>query len=149
MQILMALGERLKKVQPKPQWHAIECRINAEDPEHDFRPCPGKIADIHFPGGLGIRVDSHAYSGYEIPPYYDSLVGKLIVRAKTRPEAISRMRHALDEFVIEGIKTTIPFHKKLMESEKFQRGEFDTRFLDTFDYKEADHQPINESQRAQ
>jgi acetyl-CoA carboxylase, biotin carboxylase subunit len=149
MQILMALGERLKKAQPKPQWHAIECRINAEDPEHDFRPCPGKIADIHFPGGLGIRVDSHAYSGYEIPPYYDSLVGKLIVRAKTRPEAISRMRHALDEFVIEGIKTTIPFHKKLMESEKFQRGEFDTRFLDTFEYKDADHQPNNESQRAQ
>jgi len=136
MQIRMALGERLKANQPKPQWHALECRINAEDPEHDFRPSPGKITDLHFPGGLGVRVDSHIYSGYEIPPYYDSLLGKLIVKAKTRAEAINRMRHTLDEFIIEGVKTTIPFHKKLMSDEKFQSGEFDTRFLDSFNFTE-------------
>jgi acetyl-CoA carboxylase biotin carboxylase subunit len=136
MQIQMALGERLKSVQPKPQWHAIECRINAEDPDHDFRPSPGRITDLHFPGGLGVRVDSHVYTGYEIPPYYDSLLGKLIVRAKTRPEAINRMSHTLDEFIVEGVKTTIPFHKKLMANEKFQSGNFDTRFLDTFSFKD-------------
>lgn len=134
MQIKTAGGERLKAVQPKPQWHALECRINAEDPDHDFRPSPGRITDLHFPGGLGVRVDSHVYTGYEIPPYYDSLIGKLIVRAKTRGEAINRMRHALDEFVVEGVKTTIPFHKKLMADERFQSGEFDTRFLDTFNF---------------
>jgi len=133
MQIQMALGERLRAIQPKPQWHALECRINAEDPDHDFRPSPGKITDLHFPGGLGVRVDSHVYTGYEIPPYYDSLLGKLIVRAKTRGEAINRMRHALDEFIVEGVKTTIPFHKKLMFDEKFRSGQFDTRFLDSFD----------------
>jgi acetyl-CoA carboxylase biotin carboxylase subunit len=136
IQIQMALGERLKKTQPKPQWHAIECRINAEDPDFDFRPSPGRITDVHFPGGNGVRVDSHVYTGYEIPPYYDSLVGKLIVRAKNRTDAISRMRHALDEFVIEGIKTTIPFHKKLMMNERFASGEFDTTFLDSFDFRE-------------
>lgn len=136
MQIQMALGERLKKIQPKPQWHAIECRINAEDPEHDFRPSPGRITDLHFPGGLGVRVDSHVYTGYDIPPYYDSLLGKLIVKAKTRGEAINRMRHTLDEFIVEGVKTTIPFHKKLMDDEKFKNGQFDTRFLDTFNYKD-------------
>jgi acetyl-CoA carboxylase biotin carboxylase subunit len=136
MQIQMALGERLKKTQPKPQWHAIECRINAEDPDHDFRPSPGRITDLHFPGGLGVRIDSHVYTGYEIPPYYDSLLGKLIVKAKTRAEAINRMSHTLDEFVVEGVKTTIPFHKKLMENDKFQSGHFDTRFLDTFVFKD-------------
>ncbi len=134
MQIQMALGERLKARQPKPQWHALECRINAEDPDHDFRPSPGRITDLHFPGGLGVRVDSHIYTGYEIPPYYDSLLGKLIVKAKTRAEAVNRMRHTLDEFIIEGVKTTIPFHKKLMSDEKFKSGEFDTGFLDTFHF---------------
>lgn len=134
MQIQMAMGERLKASQPKPQWHALECRINAEDPNHDFRPSPGRITDLHFPGGLGIRVDSHAYTGYDIPPYYDSLIGKLIVRAKTRAEAINRMRHALDEFVVEGIKTTVSFHKKLMDDARFQSGDFDTKFLETFSY---------------
>jgi acetyl-CoA carboxylase, biotin carboxylase subunit len=134
MQIQMALGERLKAAQPKPQWHALECRINAEDPDHDFRPSPGRITDLHFPGGLGVRVDSHVYTGYDIPPYYDSLIGKLIVKAKTRGEAINRMRHALDEFIVEGVKTTIPFHKKLMSDERFQSGQFDTRFLDTFKF---------------
>ena len=125
---------RGESAQPKPQWHALECRINAEDPDHDFRPSPGRITDLHFPGGLGIRVDSHVYTGYEIPPFYDSLIGKLIVKAKTRGEAINRMRHALDEFIVEGVKTTIPFHKKLMSDEKFQSGQFDTRFLDTFKF---------------
>ena len=147
MQIQMALGERLKKNQPKPQWHAIECRINAEDPNFDFRPSPGKITSLHFPGGNGIRIDSHAYSGYEIPPFYDSLVGKIIAKAKTRAEAITKMRHALDEFVIEGIKTTIPFHKKLMTDEKFQSGHFDTKFLDTFSYKDEEQPIITESRR--
>ena len=134
MQIQMALGERLKASQPKPQWHALECRINAEDPDHDFRPSPGRITDLHFPGGLGVRVDSHVYTGYDIPPFYDSLIGKLIVKAKTRGEAINRMRNTLDEFIVEGVKTTIPFHKKLMADEKFQSGKFDTRFLDSFNF---------------
>ena len=134
MQIQTASGERLKATQPKPQWHAIECRINAEDPDHDFRPSPGRVTDLHFPGGLGVRVDSHIYSGYEIPPFYDSLIGKIIVKAKNRNEAINRMRHMLDEFVVEGIKTTIPFHRKLMSDDKFLSGQFDTRFLDTFSY---------------
>jgi acetyl-CoA carboxylase biotin carboxylase subunit len=136
MQIEVAAGERLKKAKPKPQWHAIECRINAEDPDHDFRPSPGKISTLHFPGGIGVRVDTHAYDGYEIPPYYDSLVAKLIVRSRTREEAIDKMYLALDEFVVEGIKTTIPFHKKLMKNEKFRSGKFDTKFVETFDFKE-------------
>ncbi len=134
MQIQMALGERLKNAQLKPQWHAMECRINAEDPEHDFRPSPGKITDLHLPGGIGVRIDSHIYTGYDVPPYYDSLIGKLIVRAKTREEAINRMRHALDEFIVEGIKTSVPFHKKLMDDERFRRGEFDTGFLEKFKF---------------
>ncbi len=136
MQIEVAAGQRLKKTKPKPQWHAIECRINAEDPDYDFRPSPGKITTLHFPGGIGVRVDTHAYDGYEIPPYYDSLVAKLIVRSRTREEAIDKMYLALDEFVVEGIKTTIPFHKKLMRDEKFRSGKFDTKFVETFDFKE-------------
>ncbi|MFH0990531.1 MAG: acetyl-CoA carboxylase biotin carboxylase subunit [bacterium] len=135
MQIHVAAGERLRKIQPKPQWHAIECRINAEDPEKDFRPSPGKITSLHFPGGFGVRVDSHVYAGYEIPPYYDSLIAKLIVKEKTRAEAIEKMYHALDEFIIEGVKTTIPFHQKLMRNERFRSGDFDTKFIETFDYK--------------
>ena len=138
MQIELAAGERLKKGSLKPRWHAIECRINAEDPNHDFRPSPGKIVTLHFPGGFGVRVDTHAYDGYEIPPYYDSLIAKLIVKSRTREEAIEKMYHALDEFVVEGIKTTIPFHMKLMRNERFQSGQFDTKFLETFDFKSAD-----------
>ena len=131
-QIQVAAGEKLKKFRAKPQWHAIECRINAEDPDHNFRPSPGRVTSQHFPGGLGVRVDSHVYAGYEIPPYYDSLVAKLIVKDRTREEAIEKMLYALDEFIIEGVKTTVPFHVKVMKSEKFLSGIFDTRFIDTF-----------------
>jgi acetyl-CoA carboxylase biotin carboxylase subunit len=136
MQVEVAAGARLKKLRPKPQWHAIECRINAEDPNFDFRPSPGRITSFHLPGGFGVRVDTHAYAGYEIPPYYDSLVAKLIVRGKTREEAIGKMYHSLDEFIIEGIQTTIPFHKKLMQNEDFRSGHFDTGFVETFDFKD-------------
>ncbi|MEX0602569.1 MAG: acetyl-CoA carboxylase biotin carboxylase subunit, partial [Bacteroidota bacterium] len=117
-------------------WHAIECRINAEDPNHDFRPSPGRIQSLHFPGGFGVRVDSHIYAGYDIPPYYDSLVAKLIVKGKTREEAVEKMKYALDEFIIEGIKTTIPFHRKLMQDARFRSGHFDTTFLEGFDFKD-------------
>jgi acetyl-CoA carboxylase biotin carboxylase subunit len=136
MQIRVAAGERLKKVQAKPQWHVIECRINAEDPAAGFRPSPGKITSMHFPGGFGVRVDTHVYAGYYIPPYYDSLIAKLIVKGKTREEAITKMYYALDEFIIEGIKTTIPFHKKLMLNEKFRSGNFDTKFIESFVFEE-------------
>jgi acetyl-CoA carboxylase biotin carboxylase subunit len=136
MQIQVAAGMKLKKVTPKPQWHAIECRINAEDPNFDFRPSPGKIATFHFPGGFGVRVDTHAYDGYEIPPYYDSLIAKLIIRSQTREQAIEKMYYALDEFIVEGIKTTIPFHRKLMKNDRFRGGHFDTRFVETFDFKD-------------
>ena len=136
MQLQVVAGERLKRQRIKPLWHAIECRINAEDPSAGFRPSPGHITSLHFPGGFGVRVDSHAYAGYYISPYYDSLIDKLIVKGKNREEAISRMHRALDEFVIEGIKTTIPFHKKLMKNEKFQSGIFDTNFIETFAFEE-------------
>ena len=136
LQIEVAAGERLKKTKAKPEWHVMECRINAEDPAHDFRPSPGKIVTFHMPGGFGVRVDSHAYAGYEIPPYYDSLVAKLIVKAKSREEVIEKMYHALDEFIIEGIQTTIPFHKKLMRDEKFRSGDFDTKFIEQFNLKD-------------
>ncbi len=136
LQIEVAAGERLKKMKPKPEWHAMECRINAEDPAFDFRPSPGKIVSFHMPGGFGVRVDTHAYAGYEIPPYYDSLVAKLIVKGMTREETIEKMYHSLDEFIIEGIKTTIPFHKKLMQNEQFREGKFDTRFIEQFDFKD-------------
>lgn len=134
MQIEAVAGEKLRKVKVKPQWHAIECRINAEDPNHDFRPSPGKITSLHFPGGFGVRVDSHIYAGYHIPPYYDSLVAKLIVKANTRFQAIDKMGQMLDEFIIEGIETTIPFHKKLMQNEKFRSGDFDTTFVESFNF---------------
>jgi acetyl-CoA carboxylase, biotin carboxylase subunit len=136
MQIRVAAGERLKKVQAKPQWHVIECRINAEDPAAGFRPSPGKITSMHFPGGFGVRVDTHVYAGYFVPPYYDSLIAKLIVKGKTREEAVTKMYYALDEFIIEGIKTTIPFHKKLMLNEKFRSGNFDTKFIESFVFEE-------------
>jgi acetyl-CoA carboxylase biotin carboxylase subunit len=135
MQIRMALGERLPSVAPKPQWHVIECRINAEDPDFDFRPSPGRVTGFHMPGGFGVRVDTHVYAGYQIPQYYDSLIAKLIAKGTSREEAICRMLRALDEFVIEGVKTTIPFHKKLMSDERFKSGHFDTHFIEGFDYK--------------
>lgn len=136
MQIQVAAGERLRKQKPKPQWHALECRINAEDPSAGFRPSPGKITSLHFPAGFGVRVDSHIYEDYVIPPYYDSLIAKIIVRGKTREEAITKMYGALDECVIEGVKTTIPFQKKLMMDEKFRSGDFDTKFIESFAFEE-------------
>jgi acetyl-CoA carboxylase biotin carboxylase subunit len=132
LQLQIAAGERLPKKKIVPRGHAMECRINAEDPAHDFRPSPGKITDFHMPGGFGVRVDTHAYAGYSVPPYYDSLTAKLIVYAQTRDGAINKMAGALEEFVIEGIRTTIPFHRQVMGNEKFRSGKFDTSFLDTF-----------------
>lgn len=134
-QLLIASGEKLTVKHQDPTYHSIECRINAEDPEKDFRPSPGMIQSLHFPGGHGVRVDSHIYQGYSIPPYYDSLVAKLITYAKNRNEAIAKMRRALDEFVIEGIKTTIPFHRKMMDNKDFISGNFDTKYLDTHDWR--------------
>ena len=126
---------RCEKISGKdyiPQGHAIECRINAEDPYNDFRPSPGRITTLHQPGGHGIRVDSHVYAGYTIPPYYDSLIAKIIAVARTRSEAIDTMHRALTEYVIEGIKTTIPFHLQLMNDEQFRSGNFNTKFLEGF-----------------
>ena len=131
-QIKIAMGERISGNNYEPQMHAIECRINAEDPYNDFRPSPGKITVLHTPGGHGVRVDSHVYAGYTIPPYYDSMIGKLITVAQTREEAIDTMYRALSEYVIEGVKTTIPFHLQLMQNEDFRKGNFTTKFLDTF-----------------
>lgn len=132
-QIKVAAGVAISGKNYFPQLHAIECRINAEDPGKDFRPSPGKITNLHMPGGHGVRVDSHVYAGYTIPPNYDSMIAKLIVSAQTRDEAIVRMKRALSEFVIEGIKTTIPFHLKLMDDEKYRSGQFTTAFMETFD----------------
>ena len=132
LQLRIAGGERLPRKKIVQRGHAIECRINAEDLAHDFRPSPVKITDFHMPGGFGVRVDTHAYAGYTVPPYYDSLTAKLIVYAQTREGAINKMAGALEEFVIEGIKTTIPFHRQVMQNEKFRSGRFDTSFLDTF-----------------
>jgi acetyl-CoA carboxylase biotin carboxylase subunit len=134
-QLLVASGERLTLEQRDPIMHSIECRINAEDPYHDFRPSPGVIQSLNFPGGPGVRVDSHIYQGYVIPPYYDSMVAKLITFAATRDGAIAKMRRALDEFIIEGIQTTIPFHRKMMDNPDFIAGTFDTKYLDTHDWK--------------
>src|SRR5882757_4335159 len=131
-QIKIAAGETISGVNYEPQGHAIECRINAEDPYNDFRPSPGKITVLHQPGGHGIRVDSHAYAGYTIPPYYDSLIAKIIAVARTREEAINTMHRALSEYVVEGIKTTIPFHLQLMKDERFRSGDFNTKFLEGF-----------------
>ena len=119
----------------KLRGHSIECRINAEDPDMNFVPSPMKITSFHMPGGKGVRIDSHAYAGYEIPSNYDSLIGKLIVHSPNRESAINRMERALEETIIEGPKTTIPFHQQIMRDKKFRSGEFDTSFLDTFDYK--------------
>jgi acetyl-CoA carboxylase biotin carboxylase subunit len=134
-QIKIAAGEPISGKHYFPEMHAIECRINAEDPYNDFRPSPGKITVLHQPGGHGIRVDSHVYAGYVIPPYYDSMIAKIIAVARTRQEAIDTMSRALSEYVIEGIKTTIPFHQQLMKNEDFINGNFTTKFLDTFTMK--------------
>jgi len=134
-QIKIAFGEKISGRNYFPQMHAIECRINAEDPYNDFRPSPGRITVLHQPGGHGVRVDSHAYAGYVIPPYYDSMIGKLIAVAQTRGEAINTMSRALSEYIIEGIKTTIPFHQQLMQNEDFRRGNFTTKFLEEFKMK--------------
>ncbi|MBU2885865.1 acetyl-CoA carboxylase biotin carboxylase subunit [Gilvimarinus agarilyticus] len=132
-QIKVAAGIPISGKNYFPQLHAIECRINAEDPTKDFRPSPGKITNLHLPGGHGVRVDSHVYAGYTIPPNYDSMIAKLIISAQSREEALVRMKRALEEFVIEGVKTTIPFHIKLMEDEIFKSGQFTTAFMESFD----------------
>ncbi len=131
-QIKIAAGDKVSGKNYFPQMHAIECRINAEDPYNDFRPSPGKITVLHQPGGHGVRVDSHVYAGYVIPPYYDSMIAKLIAIAQTREEAINTMSRALSEYVIEGVKTTIPFHQQLMRDENFKSGNFTTKFLEGF-----------------
>ena len=133
-QIKVAAGVKISGKNYIPQLHAIECRINAEDPEKDFRPSPGKITNFHAPGGHGIRIDTHVYTNYVIPPFYDSMIAKLITVAQTREEAISKMERALDEFVIEGIKTTIPFHQKLMKDEQFRKGVYTTKFMESFKF---------------
>jgi acetyl-CoA carboxylase biotin carboxylase subunit len=133
-QIKVAAGIPVSGTHYFPQMHAIECRINAEDPAHGFRPSPGCITTLHTPGGHGVRIDSHIYAGYCIPPHYDSMIAKLITVAQTREEAIAKMRRALDEFVIEGIKTTIPFHRKLMDDENFIKGVYTTKFMETFEF---------------
>jgi acetyl-CoA carboxylase, biotin carboxylase subunit len=132
-QIRVAAGEKLDGKDHLPLRHSMEFRINAEDPRNDFRPSPGRITNLHFPGGIGVRVDSHIYTGYVIPPNYDSMIAKLIVRANTREECIIRAKRALEEFNIEGLKTTIPFHLKLLEDSKFNSGKFTTAFMESFD----------------
>ncbi len=129
-QIKLAAGEKISGRNHYPTMHAIQCRINAEDPERNFAPCPGDITNYHQPGGHGVRLDTHAYAGYRIPPYYDSMISKLIVVAQTREEAITKMERALNEYIIEGVKTTIPFHVKLMKHERFRSGNFTTKFLE-------------------
>ncbi len=131
-QIKVAAGIPISGKNYEPQLHSIECRINAEDPHNGFRPSPGKITTFHAPGGHGIRLDTHVYAGYVIPPYYDSMIAKLITTAQTREEAIDKMRRALDEFVIEGVKTTIPFHRALMDNEDYLAGNYTTKFMEDF-----------------
>src|ERR1043165_2180910 len=137
-QILIAAGTPISGILYFPEkMHAIECRINAEDPLNNFAPSPGKITALHTPKGYGVRVDTHVYAGYTVPPYYDSLLAKVICRAKSREECIVKMKRALDEFIIEGVKTTIPFHLVLMDNEEFRTGKFDTGLLERFDYVSA------------
>ncbi len=135
-QIKVAAGEKNSGKNYYPTMHAMECRINAEDPFYNFRPCPGKITSFHSSKGHGVRVDTHVYAGYTISPYYDSMIAKLICRARTREECIAKMRRALEEFIIEGIKTTVPFHLQLMDDKNFISGNFTTKFLETFELKE-------------
>lgn len=134
-QIKVAAGERVSGKNYTPKLYAMECRINAEDPGAGFRPSPGKINNLHFPGGHGIRIDSHVYSGYTIPPNYDSMIAKVIVSGQSREEVITRMKRALQEFVIDGIKTTIPFHIRLMDDPGFRSGQFTTKYLETFNFE--------------
>ncbi len=134
-QILIAAGEKLSLQEGEPHQHSIECRINAEDPDRDFMPTPGRIESLNFPGGRGVRVDSHIYAGYVVPPNYDSMLAKLITFAPTREEAIKKMSRALDEFIIEGVKTTIPFHKAMMKNPDFIAGNIDTKYLERNDWK--------------
>ena len=134
-QIKIAAGEEISGQNHFPKMHAIQCRINAEDPYNNFRPSPGRIMEYHEPGGHGVRIDSHVYSGYTIPPNYDSMIAKLITVAQTREEAIKKMERALDEYIVEGIKTTIPFHRQLMKNEKFRSGDITTKFLEDFELK--------------
>lgn len=131
-QIKIAAGEHITGDFYLPQAHAMECRINAEDPFNNFRPSPGRILSLHTSKGHGVRVDTHVYAGYTIPPYYDSMIAKLICRARTREECITKMERALDEFIVEGVKTTVPFHQQLMRNEDFRQGNFHTGFLNTF-----------------
>ncbi len=130
-QIKVAAGIPISGNNYYPKMHAMECRINAEDPRNNFRPSPGKITTLHIPGGHGVRVDTHVYAGYTIPPNYDSMIAKLITVAQTREECIVKMKRALSEFVVEGVKTTIPFHLALMDNEEFKAGDFTTTFLET------------------
>ncbi len=132
-QILVAAGVPISGKNYFPELHSIECRINAEDPYHGFRPSPGKITNLHLPGGHGVRVDTHVYSGYSIPPNYDSMIAKLITTAQSREEAINKMKRALDEFIIEGIKTTIPFHRQLMDHPDYVAGDYTTKFMEDFE----------------
>jgi acetyl-CoA carboxylase biotin carboxylase subunit len=132
-QILVAAGVPISGKNYFPQMHSIECRINAEDPFNNFRPSPGKITNLHLPGGHGVRLDTHVYSGYSIPPNYDSMIAKLITTAQTREEAINKMKRALDEFIIEGIKTTIPFHRQLMNNPLYIEGKYTTKFMEDFE----------------
>jgi acetyl-CoA carboxylase biotin carboxylase subunit len=134
-QIKIASGEKISGKDYFPEMHAIQCRINAEDPHKNFIPSPGKITNYHSPGGHGIRIDTHVYANYIIPPHYDSMISKLITVAQTREEAIQKMKRALDEYIIEGIKTTIPFHQQLLENQKFLKGDFTTKFMDDFEIK--------------
>jgi acetyl-CoA carboxylase biotin carboxylase subunit len=133
-QIKVAAGIPISGKNYYPKMHAMECRINAEDPRNGFRPAPGRITTLHIPGGHGVRVDTHVYAGYQIPPNYDSMIAKLITVAQTREECIVKMKRALSEFVVEGVKTTIPFHLALMDSEDFKAGNFTTKFLESFDF---------------
>ena len=136
-QIKVACGAPLSGKNYIPKLHSIECRINAEDPYNGFRPSPGKITNLNIPGGHGVRLDTHVYSGYTIPPYYDSMIAKLITTAQTREEAINKMKRALDEFVIEGITTTIPFHRKLMDNKDYLDGNYTTKFMNEFNLEET------------
>ncbi len=139
-QILVAAGVPVSGKNYYPQLHSIECRINAEDPYNGFRPSPGRITNLHAPGGHGVRIDTHVYSGYMIPPNYDSMIAKLITTAQTREEAINKMKRALDEFVIEGIKTTIPFHRQLMDHPDYIAGNYTTKFMEDFVMKPAEQE---------
>jgi acetyl-CoA carboxylase biotin carboxylase subunit len=132
-QILVAAGVKISGKNYFPQLHSIECRINAEDPFNNFRPSPGKITNLHLPGGHGVRLDTHVYAGYTIPSNYDSMIAKLITTAQTREEAISKMKRALNEFIIEGVKTTIPFHRQLMDNPKYIKGNYTTKFMEDFE----------------